>query len=1204
MRRSSQALLLLLLVAITAFTVGRTTGEAEVFIVILAEQPVETLAETVGAPYRAELAMLSERARAVAQRARPGGVVADLSLERQAAATMSLDAAAGQELKQLNRAADDTLHAMRQAVLAAALPDLERTQLPVIGLFEAAGGQLLYRYRVVNAVAARLPETAVAALRAQSEVAAVIPDQGLSSHLDVSVESLGAGAWWINDLDGGLYDVAVVDTGIDRSHPALLGHMVIEDVFLEAAGEPYWDATADDVSGHGTNVAGIISSGDPVYRGVAFGHDTLINLKAGYVLTDSTDGGPAGMYWSDAMAAVDWALTQEHDPEVINLSFGACAGSGDSPFDRFWDAVVDQWFTAAAISAGNDGVVCIHSPSIAYNGYSVANADDRNTLWRSDDLLYGTSSRGPAPDNRKKPDLAAPGTGITSANNRWEGWEPDWVAYTGTSQAAPHVAGGILLAADAGVLDPRAQKALLINTATDRGGLGWDSDWGWGYLDLAHAYFHTSDVRGRSIGPGEYELYVGPFFDGDRATLVWNRHVDYAGAQYPPITGTYGLNDLDLYLYERDTNLLTGASISAMDNVEQVRAGAEYFGVLRVQAAPLFSGVDNERYALATEDGFERIQNVPQPSTIGETVFRGVSPSAIQVTLPVTNVGDLALFQVTVYPVIPAGVELVEGSAVAFLGTLAPGESRSAEWTFRITNGMFHLMSVQVQGRAYGVEHAVDTVVELAFNNAPSEPSILVPSDGATDVTLTPALAWTGGDPDQDELTYSVSFGETNPPPIAASTLLTTWSPGGLDAHTTYFWSITASDGVSETAGPVWSFGTLNRPPSGPTDPDPPDGSVGVSLTPSLSWAGGDPDGDLLTYTVSLGTQEPPTVSTVVTEALWSPGALLPHTSYHWLVSASDGLSETIGSIWSFTTENRSPYPPSLPSPYDGETGVSLEGRLAWAGGDPDDDLVTHTVYLDTQDPPQVVAGVTQDTFWDYGPLVEGTELTWQIVAGDGFGGLSTGPAWDFTSVTANPRPPSQPTHPTPGDGATGVPLTAALAWDCSDPNGDVLTYTVAIGHCGTALQVASGITETHYDPGPLDAGLTYCWVVTATDGLSETAGPAWQFTSNAPPYEPSSPAPPDGAEHISLRPLLSWTGGDPDGDTVTYTVAIGIESSPPVVGVTEETWYAVSLLEEETTYTWRVTAVDELSQTDGEAWSFTTGRFRSYLPLVLKQGG
>jgi hypothetical protein len=377
--------------------------------------------------------------------------------------------------------------------------------------------------------------------------------------------------------------------------------------------------------------------------------------------------------------------------------------------------VVDDFDVSVAISAGNDGLNCIHYPSTAYNVLSVANADDHGTVYRSDDEISDTSSRGPAPDGRRKPDLAAPGTVIISANNTWEEGDPSWTGYSGTSQAAPHVAGALLLALDGGLYSPRAQKALLINSAQDRDSAGWDASWGWGYLDLEAAYNDLTNVQEGLIYPApDNDLFLASFSPGDRATLVWNRHVDYGGPFYPPITATHNLSDLDLYLYDMFTNAQVDASVLTSDNIEQVTADASLIGILRVQAvSPSFDDLILEQYAIAAADDLMPVDG-PELSTIAERTFRGVAGRTVRVTVPAINSGDLTLHAVSATTSVPPSVTLVSGVNPTALGNIPVGESRYATWVFTIPEGTTHTLTIDLDGIGYGLTYSTQTTAILA----------------------------------------------------------------------------------------------------------------------------------------------------------------------------------------------------------------------------------------------------------------------------------------------------------------------------------------------------------------------------------------------------------------------------------------------------------------------------------------------------------
>lgn len=120
---------------------------------------------------------------------------------------------------------------------------------------------------------------------------------------------IGADRLWEKGIDGRGVKVAVIDSGIDKNHPDLVGKVVAEKNFLSD------EITADDLLGHGTMVAGIIagtgaaSAGE--YRGIAPGAD-LISVK---VIDGQGDGKV-----SDIIAGIEWAVYSGAD--VLSLSLG------------------------------------------------------------------------------------------------------------------------------------------------------------------------------------------------------------------------------------------------------------------------------------------------------------------------------------------------------------------------------------------------------------------------------------------------------------------------------------------------------------------------------------------------------------------------------------------------------------------------------------------------------------------------------------------------------------------------------------------------------------------------------------------------------------------------------------------------------------------------------------------------------------------
>jgi formylglycine-generating enzyme required for sulfatase activity len=97
----------------------------------------------------------------------------------------------------------------------------------------------------------------------------------------------------------------------------------------------------------------------------------------------------------------------------------------------------------------------------------------------------------------------------------------------------------------------------------------------------------------------------------------------------------------------------------------------------------------------------------------------------------------------------------------------------------------------------------------------------------------------------------------------------------------------------------------------------------------------------------------------------------------------------------------------------------------------------------------------------------------------------------------------------------------------------------------------------------------------------------------NSPPNAPSNPTPVNGSTGQSLDVNLSWTGGDPDGDAVTYDVYFAADDSPPNALVSDDqsgTTFNLSTLDPSTHYYWQIVAEDEHGETtDGPIWDFTT---------------
>jgi len=199
-----------------------------------------------------------------------------------------------------------------------------------------------------------------------------------------------------------------------------------------------------------------------------------------------------------------------------------------------------------------------------------------------------------------------------------------------------------------------------------------------------------------------------------------------------------------------------------------------------------------------------------------------------------------------------------------------------------------------------------------------------------------------------------------------------------------------------------------NQPPNTPSNPSPADGVTNQAINVHLSWSGGDPDSDPVTYDVYFKANdsnfgEP--ISPGQSETTYDPGTLSYETHYYWKIVASDDHgASTSGPVWDFTTgssPNNPPNTPSYPSPSDGATDQSINVHLSWTGGDPDSgDTVTYDVYFKASDSNfgEPTSPGQSGTTYDPGTLSYNTHYYWKIVATDNHGASTEGPVWDFTT--------------------------------------------------------------------------------------------------------------------------------------------------------------------------------------------------------------
>ena len=183
---------------------------------------------------------------------------------------------------------------------------------------------------------------------------------------------------------------------------------------------------------------------------------------------------------------------------------------------------------------------------------------------------------------------------------------------------------------------------------------------------------------------------------------------------------------------------------------------------------------------------------------------------------------------------------------------------------------------------------------------APSAPVLVLPANGATGVTLSPALFWQAS---TGATSYNVSFGTVSPPPQVSQTTATTYSPGVLSAGVTYYWKVTAVNTGGSVSSATWSFTTASVvvvPPPAPVLTAPANGATGVALSPNLTWQAST---GATSYNVFFGRVSPPPQVTQTAATTYAPSALSAGVTYYWSVTAVNAAGSANSGIRSFTAQ-------------------------------------------------------------------------------------------------------------------------------------------------------------------------------------------------------------------------------------------------------------------------------------------------------------
>ncbi|MBI5743599.1 MAG: S8 family serine peptidase [Elusimicrobia bacterium] len=314
------------------------------------------------------------------------------------------------------------------------------------------------------------------------------------------------GAWEFETGASSRATVALIDTGIDGSHPELSGKLTgTSRQFNPTSGAASNNQPPTPACNHATRAAGVAAAATDNGAGMAgmtWG-GKLVSLK---VFSDancfddcSDESGFCATSETSIAAAIDDIVpkhnTAAYGKIVVNISLGS-VGSCSTPLQNSVDAAVAAGLMIFS-AAGNEGYGAIDSPANCNNVYAVGATDSKDVIasFSNADTLMITKG------------LAAPGVGVytTDIGNAY-------ASATGTSFSSPMAAGlaALVWSAKPSFTNTQVFDAMK-NSADDLGPSGPDRDYGWGRINAMKALRLAVTGTKQFAGTAKAVAYPNPF---------------------------------------------------------------------------------------------------------------------------------------------------------------------------------------------------------------------------------------------------------------------------------------------------------------------------------------------------------------------------------------------------------------------------------------------------------------------------------------------------------------------------------------------------------------------------------------------------------------------------------------------------------------------------------------------------------------------
>ncbi|MCZ8197535.1 MAG: GEVED domain-containing protein [Flavobacterium sp.] len=463
------------------------------------------------------------------------------------------------------------------------------------------------------------------------------------------------------------------------------------------------------------------------------------------------------------------------------------------------------------------------------------------------------------------------------------------------------------------------------------------------------------------------------------------------------------------------------------------------------------------------------------------------------------------------------------------------------------------------------------TIWSFTSGNVPSCASALLPANLSTAVARNPTLSWTAatGSPSS----YDVYFGNASPAVFVANQTALTYTPGLLNANTTYYWKVVAKNAFGDAVGCTeQSFTT----------------GTSVQYCNPV-YTSGKTDGDLISNISISGTTLSNNTGTSPVNPAYTYFTGQPNYTGDLQAGASYTVNVTVGT---FGNQNMAAW-----IDYNDDGVFSTSERIGFtASSIAANGSASFNISLACNPPLGIHRMRIRDVYATTGSTID-------PCSSYGFGETED---YDVNVTTADPCPVPKnlASSALTADGST-------LAWElgCAETQWDVLVQlATAPAPIASSTPSNPGLTATTLVATGLNSNTAYnAYVRAVCDsglGVYSQWTSAVSFTTQGVPNCATALVPADLATDVVRNSSMSWTAATGNPAVTSYDVYFGNSSPAPFVVNQTAVTYTPATMDANTTYYWKVVAKNSVGDAVGcVEQSFTTGTSINYCTPTYTSG-